>query len=511
MLIDPQAAERGYNLGLAYLCSSLGERGHVAKVLDLNNIHRGASLHVVRETVTRFVPDLIGISGVSWAFKSAVHVARLLRSFWNGPIVQGGIHASLVKERILIDHPEFSMVVVGEGEETLPELASTIENGDELNSVRGLIFRENERIVTNEARLPVQDLDSLPFPDFHPFGISKMYSYPLLTSRGCPYTCIFCLSPVLSDRKWRARSPVNVIEELKHAIRTYGIKTFNVRDDNLTLRMNRAKEFCDRLVSEQLDLRWSCNNGIFARWVDSELAKKMSQAGCVEVSLGIESLVPEIFDQVRKGEHLRDVRNAVRALKDAGIRIRGFFILGLPGDSFENAMFSYRMSLELGLDDYGWNTLLPFPGTGAYDWVQQNATTLPEDEWDMKHGMLPFETEGFTKEQRLAAYKQIAIRTGNYAAFYDYNQSIWRNAIPLTQVVLNADPRRLPSHMARMARKFLRSCRFVPTEGAYHLRGPSSALRERLLNGPRVSEERPIESPQIAEIPVGRLNNERSH
>jgi len=295
LLVDPQAAERGYNLGLAYLSSSLLESGHIVKVLDLNNIHRGASLPFVGDTVTRFAPDLIGISGVSWAFKSAVQVARFLRSFWGGPIVQGGIHASLVKERILSEHPEFSMVVVGEGEETLPELASTIEKHGDLHSVRGLILRENGQIVTNEARPPVQNLDSLPFPDFHPFGISRMYSYPLLTSRGCPYTCVFCLSPVLSDRMWRARSPENVIDELKHAIRTYRIKTFNIRDDNLTLRMNRAKEFCNRLVAERLNLRWSCNNGIFARWVDSELAAKMREAGCVEVSLGIESLVPEIL------------------------------------------------------------------------------------------------------------------------------------------------------------------------------------------------------------------------
>ncbi len=496
LLVDPQAAERGYNLGLAYLCSSLHEGGHVVKVLDLNNIHRGDSFDVVRNTVTHFAPDLIGLSGVSWAFKSAVHVARFLREFWDGPIVQGGIHASLVKERILSEHPEFSMVVVGEGEETLPDLASTIEDDVDLHSVRGLIFRENAQIVKNYARPPVQNLDALPFPDFHPFGISKMYSYPLMTSRGCPYTCIFCLSPVLSDRMWRARSPGNVIEELKHAIRTYRIKTFNVRDDNLTLRMNRAKEFCNRLISERLDLRWSCNNGIFARWVDPELATKMSEAGCVEVSLGIESLVPEIFDQVRKGEHLKDVKNAVRALKDAGIRIRGFFILGLPGDSVENAMLSYRLSLELGLDDYGWNTLLPFPGTGAYDWVQRNATTLPEDEWDMKHGMLPFETENFTKEQRIATYKRIAIQTGNYAAFYDYNQPIWKNAIPLTQAVLHADPTRLPSHVARMARKFLRSCRFVPAEGAYHLRSPSRVPRNPLLRGPKVTAiEQPADGP----------------
>jgi radical SAM superfamily enzyme YgiQ (UPF0313 family) len=275
---------------------------------------------------------------------------------------------------------------------------------------------------------------------------------------------------VLSDRKWRARSPENVIEELKHAIRTYRIRAFNVRDDNLTLRMERAKRFCDLLQESGLELKWSCNNGIFARWVDTELAAKMKKSGCVEVSLGIESLVPEIFDQVRKGEHLVDVRNAVHALKSAGVRIRGFFILGLPGDSLANSMLTFRLAKELGLDDYGWNTLLPFPGTGAYEWVKQHATVFTEDEWDMRHGMLPFETANFTLEDREQAYAQIAIRSGNYAAFWDYNQSFLRNVTVLTGLALKTDLQRVPGHLVKMANKYLRSCYFVPCEGAYHLR-----------------------------------------
>lgn len=470
LLVDPPEAERGYNLGLAYLCASLKDHGHEVRVVDLNNRYRGRPMRLVRHAVERYRPGLIGISGVSWAFKSAAEVARFIRTFWPGPIVQGGVHASLVKDAILRRHPEFDLVVFGEAEETLPHLATTLQDGGDLHDVAGLAFRDDGMIVRNPDRPPVQDLDSLPFPDWHPFGVRRMYSWPLLTSRGCPYTCIFCLSPVLSERKWRARSPESVIDELRHAIRTYRIRAFNVRDDNLTLRMDRAKEFCDRLRAADLGLRWSCNNGIYARWVDPELAAKMRAAGCVEVSLGIESLVPEIFENVRKGERYGDISNAVRALQAAGIRIRGFFILGLPGDSHENAMLSFRLAQDLGLDDAGWNTLLPFPGTGAYDWVRRNATALPEDEWDMRHGMIPFETEDFTREERLKTYRQIAIRTGNYAAFYDPDRSVLRNALPLARVVLGTDPRHVPFHVAKMARKFLRSCRFVPCEGAYHLR-----------------------------------------
>lgn len=469
LLIDPQAAERGYNLGLAYLCSSLKVGGHEPQVLDLNNIHRDKPIQIVRKTVERFRPRLIGISGVSWAFKNALHVAEYVRTFTDIPIVQGGIHASLVKEEIL-QHSAFDMVVVGEGEETLVHLANVLESGGDLHAVPGLIFRENGRVVANEERRPVQDLDSLPFPDFRPFGLTRIYSYPLLTSRGCPYTCTFCLSPVLSARRWRARSPENVIEELEHAIRTYRIRAFNVRDDNLTLRMERAKEFCDQLATRNLGLRWSCNNGIFARWVDDELARKMRRAGCVEVSLGVESLVPEIFDEVRKGEHLTDIRNAVRALKGAGIRVRGFFILGLPHDTYESTMLTFRLARELGLDDYGWNTLLPFPGTGAWEWVRKHGRIAVDDVWDVRHGNIPFDTADFPAEQRKSAYKRIAISTGNYAAFYDYNRSVLRNLLPMAKVILSTDPKHVVFHGVRMARKFLRSSRFVPCEGAYHLR-----------------------------------------
>jgi len=489
LLIDPKAAERGYNLGLAYLCSSLKQRGHDVKVLDLNNVHRNKHITMVRGVLEKYRPDLVGISGVSWAFKSAVHVARYIRGFWNGPIVQGGIHASLLRGKLLEAHNEFDMVIAGEGEETLPDLADAIENSGDLHHIKGLIFREDGRIVETPARPEIKDLDSLPFPDFHPFGIKRIYSYPLLTSRGCPYTCVFCLSPVLSERRWRARSPENVLEELRHAKRVYHIKAFNIRDDNLTLRMDRAKRFCDLLAAEGMGLKWSCNNGIFARWVDSELAEKMRAAGCVEVSLGIETLVPEMFDQVRKGEHLKDIVNAVRALKGADIRVRGFFILGLPGDTYENALLTYRLSQSLGLDDYGWNTLLPFPGTGSYEWVKQHATGLPSDEWDMRHGMLTFETAEFTKEERLAAYRTIAVRTGNYAAFYDYDRPFYRNLIPMARILLGTDSRHLPCHLSKMARKYLRSCRYVPCEGAYHLRSPGLFRRSAHK---RIAETTPV-------------------
>ena len=469
LFVDPRAAERGYNLGIAYLCASLKAAEHECLVLDLNNIHRGEPVSTVRRVIERYRPGLIGISGVSWAFKSAREAAQYIRTVSKVPIVQGGIHASLVKDRIL-EHPEFDIVVVGEGEETIVDLANTLDAGGDLHRVKGLGFREDGRVVMNEERDPPKDLDGLPFPDFHPFGLRRIYSYPLLTSRGCPYTCTFCLSPVLSERRWRARSPENVIEELEHAVREYRIRAFNVRDDNLTLRMDRAKKFCDLLAAKNLGLRWSCNNGIFARWVDDELSGKMRKAGCVEVSLGVESLVPEIFDEVRKGEHLKDITNAVRALRGAGVRVRGFFILGLPHDTYENSMLTYRLAKELGLDDYGWNTLLPFPGTGAAEWVRDHGTILVPDVWDVRHGNIPFETPEFPQKERREAYRKIAVSTGNYAAFYDYNQSVFHNVMPMAKVVLSTDPKHIVFHATRMARKFLRSSRYVPCEGGYHLR-----------------------------------------
>lgn len=154
-----------------------------------------------------------------------------------------------------------------------------------------MIYRKDNKIIVNKGLELLKNLDDLPPPNFDYFDTvkGKIDQYPLITSRGCPYSCSYCCVPKIVGKKWRVRSPKKIIEELKHAKLKYGSKRFAILDDNFTLDIKRAKEFCKHLIDEKLDMGWECQSGIRCDRVDEELFKMMKKAGCDAVTLGIES------------------------------------------------------------------------------------------------------------------------------------------------------------------------------------------------------------------------------
>ncbi len=454
LLVDPPAPDLGLNLGLGYLAACLVKEGHAVQVLDLNNRRRRKRGAQLSDEVARFGPDLVGISSTSPVYGTALDLAREIRAAgYLGLLVNGGVHASLVKGGVLAD-PEWDAACFGEGEHTVVELA----RGTPMSEIRGLAWRDGDgRAVENPPRHFIDDLDTLPFPNFAVFGLKRIGWYPIMTSRGCPFECGFCMSPTIWKREWRSRSAASVLAELEHAKKAYRIRGFNVRDDNFSIRMDRAKRMCREFVERGLKLPWTCNNGVYARLIDDELAKLMAEAGCVQVSLGVESLVEPIFDRINKGEDLEDIYRAARMFQDHGIRVRGFMIMGLPGDTYETTMESFRKARELRLDEYGWNTFLPFPHTPGGDWVRKHGRVLTENPWAMQHGDLVFDTPEFPLEDRRRAWNTIVLRTHQYGALYDHSVSAAQNARRVLRMVLKYDRQRLPRHILEMGRRYVRS------------------------------------------------------
>jgi anaerobic magnesium-protoporphyrin IX monomethyl ester cyclase len=454
LLIDPPAPDLGINLGLGYLAACLGKAGHPVKVLDLNNVQRGGGRTAVAQALATFKPDLVGVSATSPVYREALRVARDVKeSGFAGPLVFGGVHANLNKAKVLEDGV-WDMVVFGEGEYTIVEIA----DGAPKPSIKGLAWRDDAGAVHENGPRPfIADLDELPFPDFTVFGLKKIGWYPIMTSRGCPFECGFCMSPTIWSRKWRERSADSVIAELEHARRTYAIEGFNMRDDNFSIKMGRAKEICRRLRDAPAKIPWTCNNGVYARLIDDELAKLMAEAGCVQVSLGVESLVESVFDLVNKGEKLEHIYQAANRFRANGIRVRGFMILGLPGDTYQTTMESFRRANELGLDEYGWNTFLPFPFTPGGDWVRSHGRIFNDDPWAMKHGDLVFDTPEFPLAEREKAWHTIAMKTHQYGSLYDHDTSPLRNLRRILGLVWKYDRARLPQHVLQIGRRYLRS------------------------------------------------------
>lgn len=217
-----------------------------------------------------------------------------------------------------------------------------------------------------------------------------------------------CNVPTVIGRKFRTRSGENILEELRYAQAKYGSKEFKVLDDNFTLQMDRAKDICQLFIEEKLDMKWTCPNGIRADRLDEELCSLMKQAGCYSMSIGVESGDPEVFDKIKKGEKLEDVERGIKLAQAAGIKVHGFFIIGLIGSTYEADKRSMEFAKRLGITA-SWGILVPYPGTEVWEQVKNDANARILRDWKQGFhiGARPkavFDTPEYTAEERVRAY-----------------------------------------------------------------------------------------------------------
>ena len=448
LLVDAPGYLTGVNVGLAYLVSTLKGLGYDALPLDLNNYRPQKPEEMLKAAVTAFNPGLVGFSVMTLSYKEAVKLLRSLRGYYKGPVVWGGAHITVERGKLLEKHPEIDFLVLGEGERSLPALLEHLSGGRTLDAVSGVIYRVNG--VPREAPPSelVTELDALPFPDYAALGVEEIESYPLLSSRGCPYNCVFCLAASLAGRRWRARTVDSLIAELRHAQERYKFSSFNILDDCFTLNQARAEEFCDRLVTEGLTWPWECANGIRADLVSDALVAKMKKAGCFKVSLGVESMVPEVFASVKKGETLEDIRRAVGLFNKYDIAVQAFHIIGLPGDTYERTMRSYEMSKALGVKVSVWQLLLPFPGTEIYGWVERNGRRLMSYDDANSFATVSFDTQEYPAAKRREAFIRLTLKNGGFAI--DKTKPMLQRGLQAVYHVLRYDIGGLPGHVLRI-------------------------------------------------------------
>ncbi len=217
-----------------------------------------------------------------------------------------------------------------------------------------------------------------------------------------------CNVPTVIGRRFRTRSGENILAELRYAQAKYGSKEFKVLDDNFTLQMERAKEICKLFIEEKLDMKWTCPNGIRADRLDEELCSLMRQAGCYSMSIGVESGDPEVFDKIKKGEKLEDVERGIKIAQAAGIKVHGFFIIGLIGSTYEADKRSMEFAKRLGITA-SWGILVPYPGTEVWEQVKNdpNARILRDWKEGFHIGAKPkavFDTPEYSADERVRAY-----------------------------------------------------------------------------------------------------------
>jgi magnesium-protoporphyrin IX monomethyl ester (oxidative) cyclase len=356
--------------------------------LDESKYRVGLSAETIAKRITDFKPDMVAIeipfSG--WS-RTAFEVVSVAKKVNRGVIVVlFGLHPSSRPEACL-ENADVDFVLIGEPENTVSELVEALEVGKhDFKDIAGLGFRENGKAVLNAKRAIIENLDSLPFPARHllPMDvyaqavkqnplrgeIYKPYTI-VITSRGCPYNCVFCSNCIVWGKQWRPRSPKNVVDELEQIIKTFGIEQVDFSDDNMTLDRQRMVEICDLIVQRGLRFDWFTPNGIRADSLDEALLHKMKAAGCKKIRIAPESGVQRIVnDVIKKDQDLKAVEQAVVLCKKVGIKVGCFFVIGLIGetkaDIEKTIEFAYKLR-TLGADTFIFSIAMPLYGTAFYE------------------------------------------------------------------------------------------------------------------------------------------------
>ncbi|MFQ5427984.1 MAG: B12-binding domain-containing radical SAM protein [Thermodesulfobacteriota bacterium] len=408
LLVNPPGWQKGStNLGLCYLAGSLLANGHEVLILDVNATDDPPE--VVGKKAEEYGPGVIGFSLKTATANAALLLSKAIKKQYDKAVhVAGGAHVTLAYEECLLENPEIEYCFIGESDASFLELVKRLEQGGDPKKVAGIAYRDGKKIIATKREY-IEDLDSLPAPSLEAIEhfSFKGFRYPMITSRGCPYPCTYCCVGVVSSKKWRARTPENIMAELKTVTEKYGIKSFEILDDNFTLRVERAKKFCRLLIESGMNLSWYCHNGIRADKIDMELARLMKKAGCTSVALGVESGDAKIFESIKKGEPLEAIVNAVKCIQAAGMEAVGYFIIGLPGDTLEGIKKTIKFQQSLGLSHFTYGILNPYPYTEVYDVIKREGKIL----MDIKESShfsttltIPFEMPGFPREDMEKAY-----------------------------------------------------------------------------------------------------------
>jgi radical SAM superfamily enzyme YgiQ (UPF0313 family) len=371
------------------------------------------------QQVTAVRPDILCISSTTLAIGNAnscaVEAKRLMPAL---TVIIGGPHVTATPRETMARYPAFDIAVMGEGETTLVELFRALRDESALDVVAGLILRDGNNLHDTGRRPFISDLNTLPFPAWDllegfphrylpaPFKVRQLPATTLVTSRGCPNTCIFCDRSVFGS-SCHAYSAEYVVRQMTELYHRYGIREFSFEDDTFITFKSRLQDICQRLIDLGLDISWTCLGRV--NHVTADNLRLMKRAGCWQISFGIESGSQEILSLVNKRIKLDQVRQAVRLSRDAGIRTKGFFILGHPGETPETMRMTLDFALELPLDDISVCHMTPFPGTELHARAAEFGKFDPD--WGTMNLLnIVFIPHGLTREDLMTAQKELIRR-----------------------------------------------------------------------------------------------------
>ncbi len=374
-------------LGLAYLAAALEEAGVEVRILDF--VVFPYSKKSLESELKDFLPHMVGVTAVTMSFYNAIGVVKDVKDI--SPeifTVMGGPHVTFCAGETMKTYPELDVVALGEGEETIVDLATVADDGRDWGKIRGIVYRDGSRLLSTPAREPLADVDSLPLPARHliPLGRYRALGMPvsLTTSRGCPFKCIFCVGRKMVGHKVRYRDPKMVVDEFEY-LTGLNFPQINIADDLFTAKKEHCLSVCHEIIGRGIETEWTS----FARvdTVSRQVLKTMKEAGCTTVSFGVESANPGILKTIRKGITIEQVTAAVTMCTDVGITPHISFILGLPGETPETLKETTgfgKILKDMGAL-YGFHLLAPFPGTEVREESGRYGIKILTDDWRQDH------------------------------------------------------------------------------------------------------------------------------
>ena len=456
----------GIPLGILYVATSLKKAGHDVHVFDAivgadekrwgfkesGDIYMmGATWGEIKNVIRNIKPDVVGVSNqYTSQVVNAVKTAEAVKEVNSGiRVVMGGPHASVLPSTFFTETSAVDYVVMGEGELTMVELIERIDGRRDINTVKGVAFKKGGELVINERREFITGLDDMPLPAYELVDMERYFyfnergkdgretyrysgserSVSMITSRGCPFNCVFCSIHLSMGRKFRAHSAKFVIEHIKYLKETYGIKHIHFEDDNFSFNMMRFNDIMEGMIKENFKITWDTPNGVRADYLDENILKKCRMCGCTYLRIGVESANKEVSTKIiRKHLEISKATDIARLCKRIGIDLEAFYIIGFPGEKIsqmkETIDFAITQERRYGLYPYDLFTATPLIGTDLYKICQekgyisrelssQNMATATQGE-----GMIS--TEDFTPEDLKRLLKNFRVRRFIARAIYSF-------------------------------------------------------------------------------------------
>ncbi|MAG47647.1 hypothetical protein CL617_03500 [archaeon] len=358
-------------LSLLYIATFLNKHNHEVRVLDCEA--QGVSNEQLEKRIRKGNYDVVGVAMLTSMFSQSLQVCKTAKKINpNIKVIVGGSHAS-VRPLETAKEKSIDVVTIGEAEAAFKGLLDAFENKTSLKDIKGIVYKEEGKLIQTEAAEKIQDLDFFPIPNRELINM-KLYrpsvsyykrlpAYTMVTTRGCPYRCTFCAT---AKTGYRMHSIPRVVEEMKLLVEKYGAKEILIRDDTFTLNKKRTKDLCDAIIKEGLHKKvtWDCITR--AGLVNLELLQKMKNAGCWGIHFGVEGGSQKIIDTIQKDATLDEIKNAFKWARKAGIETRGYFMIGLPGGKREDDEATIKFAKELDPDWAQFTVTVPYPGTQLY-------------------------------------------------------------------------------------------------------------------------------------------------